>query len=155
MNRQLDYWREVVAHGQVRCIYSNSLLAAGNFALDHFIPWSFVCHDQLWNLIPVLPKANSAKGNRLPASRYVDTFIELQAAGLLVTKATLAASRWNKLTEPFVTDLRLAGDDLLTRSSLDVAYRSTISAMATLARQSGYSDQWEYQSDLANKMRIA
>lgn len=33
---------------------------------NHFIPWSFVMNDELWNLMPMDSSLNSAKSNRLP-----------------------------------------------------------------------------------------
>ena len=36
------------------------------YDVDHFIPWSFVMNDELWNLMPMDSSLNSAKGNRLP-----------------------------------------------------------------------------------------
>ena len=36
------------------------------YDVDHFIPWSFVMNDELWNLMPMDPDLNSAKNNRLP-----------------------------------------------------------------------------------------
>jgi HNH endonuclease len=38
----------------------------GSFDIDHFLPWSFVAHDLLWNLTPVDCSTNSAKRDRLP-----------------------------------------------------------------------------------------
>ena len=37
-----------------------------NYEVDHFIPWSFVMNDEVWNLSPMDPSLNSAKSNRLP-----------------------------------------------------------------------------------------
>ena len=34
--------------------------------MDHFIPWSFVMNDELWNLMPMDPSLNGAKSNHLP-----------------------------------------------------------------------------------------
>jgi hypothetical protein len=34
--------------------------------VDHFIPWSFVMNDELWNLMPMDSSLNSSKSNRLP-----------------------------------------------------------------------------------------
>lgn len=48
------------------CIFSNQSLFDNKFEVDHFIPWSFVAHDQLWNLIPITPSVNSSKSNHLP-----------------------------------------------------------------------------------------
>ena len=36
------------------------------YNVDHFIPWSFVMNDELWNLMPMDSSLNSAKNNRLP-----------------------------------------------------------------------------------------
>ena len=37
-----------------------------DYDMDHFIPWSFVMNDELWNLMPIDPGLNSAKSNLLP-----------------------------------------------------------------------------------------
>ena len=34
--------------------------------VDHFVPWSFVANDELWNLIPMESSLNSSKSNYLP-----------------------------------------------------------------------------------------
>ena len=36
------------------------------YDIDHFIPWSFVMNDELWNLMPMDTSLNSSKNNRLP-----------------------------------------------------------------------------------------
>ena len=35
-------------------------------SIDHFVPWQYVAHDELWNLSPTTPSINSKKGNKLP-----------------------------------------------------------------------------------------
>jgi hypothetical protein len=40
-----------------------------SFSIDHFLPWSFVAHDLLWNLSPVAKSTNSVKGDKLPRLR--------------------------------------------------------------------------------------
>ena len=47
-------------------IYSGCILDKNSFALDHFVPWTYVANDELWNLTPIDHSLNSAKGNRLP-----------------------------------------------------------------------------------------
>jgi hypothetical protein len=46
-------------------IYTSQSLT-GRFGIDHFLPWSFVAHDLLWNLTPVSAATNSTKCDRLP-----------------------------------------------------------------------------------------
>lgn len=73
LTRQRNYWDFVLEHsdGQ-KCIYTDKPIMVGNYDLDHFIPWSFVSHNLLWNLIPADGSVNSSKSNRLPdLDRYL------------------------------------------------------------------------------------
>lgn len=67
LTRQRNYWDFVLEHsdGQ-KCIYTDKLITVGNYDLDHFIPWSFVSHNLLWNLIPADGSVNSSKSDHLP-----------------------------------------------------------------------------------------
>lgn len=74
-----SYWKEALADHPFREIYSGSVFdvngyaALGPMSVDHFIPWSFVLHDEPWNLVPMFRDTNSSKGNRLP---QLDEFLE-------------------------------------------------------------------------------
>ncbi len=37
-----------------------------DLSIDHFVPWSYVAHDELWNLNPTTKSINSSKSNNLP-----------------------------------------------------------------------------------------
>ena len=51
------FWKEyLAATPELTCIYSGQKITTTNLSLDHFLPWSYVAHDQLWNIIPA-PKA--------------------------------------------------------------------------------------------------
>lgn len=65
------------------------LLSPTSFALDHFLPWSFVVHDRLWNLLPADPRANSAKGDHVPDRGYIEDFVRIQHAGLKASRASV------------------------------------------------------------------
>lgn len=68
--RKLDkvkkYWKMVSEVVPVRDIYADEILKAGDISIDHFVPWSYVAHDELWNLSPTTRSANSSKSNNLP-----------------------------------------------------------------------------------------
>lgn len=74
------YWREfILAQPDFKCIFSGKQLNPKGFAVDHFLPWSFVAHDQLWNLLPIDKSANSSKSNNLPAvDAYLHDFARVQ-----------------------------------------------------------------------------
>lgn len=58
-------------------VYSGAPMTL-DMPIDHFIPWSFVLHDSLWNLAPTTTALNSSKGNRLPHRCYWQSFSTLQ-----------------------------------------------------------------------------
>ena len=47
-------------------VFKEELINAEKYDLDHFIPWSFVMNDELWNLMPMDSSWNSKKSNKLP-----------------------------------------------------------------------------------------
>ena len=73
------FWKRVIALGGINDIYSGELLGQGGISIDHFIPWSFVLHDRLWNLVPTTRGTNSSKGDRLPpVDPFLDRFCDIQ-----------------------------------------------------------------------------
>lgn len=47
-------------------IYDDNIILEKQLSIDHFIPWSYVANDELWNLVPMDRNHNSSKGNQLP-----------------------------------------------------------------------------------------
>lgn len=74
------FWKGYIAENpDVTCIYSGQSITFQNLSLDHFLPWSYVVHDQLWNIIPTPKNINSAKNDRLPSlETYFEGFSILQ-----------------------------------------------------------------------------
>lgn len=68
--RNLDkvkkYWRAILSYNPLHDIYGGVLLESSSISIDHFIPWSYVAHDELWNLHPTTRSINSSKSNNLP-----------------------------------------------------------------------------------------
>lgn len=59
--------------GPLRSIYDDvHFKVHDRFALDHFLPWSFVHHDMIWNLTPLDDSANSSKSNNLPPLECIE-----------------------------------------------------------------------------------
>ena len=61
-----NYWKYIIQQGSVRDIYSGDELTSRGLSIDHFVPWSYVASDELWNLIPTEKSINSSKSNNLP-----------------------------------------------------------------------------------------
>lgn len=60
------YWKMIVSIKPVCEIYGEERLNEKNISIDHFVPWSYVAHDELWNLTPTTRSMNSRKSNSLP-----------------------------------------------------------------------------------------
>lgn len=64
--RELWLAYETESGKEIRDLYSEERIESDRLSLDHFVPWSFVTNDELWNLVPMERNHNSSKGNRLP-----------------------------------------------------------------------------------------
>lgn len=130
--RQSRWWNMALAllGNKTRCIYSGQVLSAPEISLDHYLPWSFVTHDKLWNLIPVPRAINSAKSDSIPAEKYLDTMVELHYAALSSMHGSLHESEWEKKSSPSLIDLQVDKAALLDQSKLRAAYRSTTEQVA-------------------------
>lgn len=75
-----SFWKTYLKQtGYISCIYSDQVIREDEFSLDHFMPWRFVAHDLLWNIIPTPKSVNSAKSDSLPDYlKYFDSFAKLQ-----------------------------------------------------------------------------
>ena len=60
------YWKLILTITSVREIYGNQKLTDKDISIDHFVPWSYVAHDEMWNLSPTTKSINSSKSNNLP-----------------------------------------------------------------------------------------
>lgn len=69
------FWLGFMKHSTVHCIYQGTKLNSQSISLDHFIPWSYIAHDLIWNIVPTTANINSSKGNALPElSDYFESF---------------------------------------------------------------------------------
>ena len=59
-------WNGVLSCCDIRDIFTGNQVNKNRYDVDHFIPWSFVMNDELWNLMPMDSSLNSSKSNRLP-----------------------------------------------------------------------------------------
>lgn len=60
------YWKLILTIQPMHEIYGQQLLHVNDLSIDHFVPWSYVAHDELWNLCPTTKQVNSSKSNSLP-----------------------------------------------------------------------------------------
>lgn len=64
--RVKKYWKLLSELEPFYEIYGGTEVTRNNISIDHFVPWSYVAHDEFWNLHPTTRSINSSKSNNLP-----------------------------------------------------------------------------------------
>ncbi|MDT0688746.1 HNH endonuclease domain-containing protein [Salegentibacter sp. F188] len=80
LTQATNLWKGFVDRNRtVRTVFEKKpVIKLDVVSIDHYIPWSYLTHDQLWNLHPTEKISNSSKGNKLPHSSYSSEFCLLQ-----------------------------------------------------------------------------
>lgn len=145
LNQARSFWKVVFeAMGGVTCIYSGQAMQKDSFSLDHFLPWRFVAHDLLWNIIPTPKTVNSTKSDNLPDLHlYFDPFARLQfsAVQTLITTAKLS------LLEDHILLLGASSTSELQAMSFPNFYQRLHDTMAPqfqIAANMGFPSSWRY-----------
>jgi hypothetical protein len=138
MKQQTAFWNAVLEAAPMPCIYSGTVLEPGEFHLDHFIPWSFLCHNELWNLIPASPSANIGKGRSLPNEKNIQDFILQQSQALKISHQNMTTSNWRRAVQPYSEGLSLTYESLLEENCLGPAYKNRLNPLLSQASQLGF-----------------
>lgn len=73
----LSYYRQILfdEFENHKCFYCGKSIDYRNVDVDHFVPWSFIKDDNLWNLVLACPKCNRSKSDKLPDDKFLDLLI--------------------------------------------------------------------------------
>lgn len=139
LTKQRNLWDFVLEHSQpISCIYTNHPLAIGGYDLDHFIPWSFVSHNLLWNLIPADGNINSSKSDRLPdLDRYLMPFANVHQ---MAVRTCLEENFRNKDLLNDYLSLGCTPQELseMNKSNLFNCFKRTFMPMSQIAQNMGF-----------------
>lgn len=153
IERQLStarkFWRFIRANfeksgqaHQFRDIYSENPLG-DNFAIDHFLPWSFTVHDLLWNLTPVEPTTNSKKGDAVPdLALYIPRLARLHFCAIGFARSQ------PRLLEDYSDCFKQDPPSLLALGEEGFAskYREVFVPQAQIAMNQGFQSGWKYRN---------
>lgn len=125
-----------------RNIYSDQPLT-GRFTIDHFLPWSFVAHDLMWNLAPVDAATNSSKADTLPdLATYLPRLVSLHVGA--IEEAKERPRLLEDYTEAFKLDV--PGLLALGEDGLRAKYRDVMTSQAQIAANQGFQTGWKLPS---------
>jgi 5-methylcytosine-specific restriction endonuclease McrA len=138
LTKQRHFWDTYIEiNGSMKCIYTGKTLYIKEYDLDHFVPWSFVSHNLLWNLLPVDSSINSSKSNNLPPlATYLKPFAEIHQKAI---KAIYPQNPNNKLLEDYLT-LHNSLSELVQLSENDFlnVFQKTFSPLVQIAENMGF-----------------
>ena len=143
LSNQHRYWDMVInLGGPIQCLYTGKELYQGRYALDHFLPWTFVSHNLNWNLVPSDGSVNSSKSNKLPdLNIYLRKLADIQHRSLRIC---INAHKIPKTLEDYLslgyTPRELA--DMSDNQFMEI-YERTFKPMGQIALNMGY-DTWKY-----------
>lgn len=125
-----EFWDIVIDKmNGVSCIYTDDKLFIGDYDVEHFIPFQFLAHNLMWNLIPASPIFNRAKSDKLPnLNLYFDKFYTLQTQAIDIVRSR---NEKNKFLD----------DYLSVFSSLEISeqkYRECLEPLITIASNNGF-----------------
>jgi len=133
LSEQRKFWDIVINElDGVDCIYTNTRLVSGKYAVEHFIPYAFVSHDLIWNLAPANPAFNSSKSDKLPSlDKYFDPFFQLQRQAIEIIQCKAPK---NKLLEDYLMLFPLIETNRLERQQ----FLEQIQPLITIASNNGF-----------------
>jgi hypothetical protein len=152
LDRAREFWDTVLEHQSLRCIYTGELIQPG-YDLDHFLPWSFVTHDLIWNLTPAPRSVNIAKSDAVPDLRlYLEPFVQQHYRALAVLKTVLESAHGAHLkaldavTTEYATLFKLPTTELfqLSEENYSQVLTTEIHAQADLARRLSFETDWRF-----------
>jgi 5-methylcytosine-specific restriction endonuclease McrA len=68
----LNIYRKTLEKHESDCFYCNTNLKNKQIEVDHFIPWSFIHSDNLWNLVLSCNQCNRIKKDRIPDRLFLE-----------------------------------------------------------------------------------
>ena len=138
LTAQRNFWKIVFDElSTIHCIYTGHSLTKDNFDMEHFIPWSFVTHNQLWNLVPADGNINSSKSNKLPKlEEFLTSYVAIQREAIRIVNHERPN---NKLLEDYL----VLGPDIKTildysESKLINSYRNVLAPLIQIAHNSSF-----------------
>lgn len=133
LTEQRKFWDIVISElGGVDCIYTNSRLQIGDYAVEHFIPYAFVSHDLIWNLIPADRSFNSSKSDKLPRlEHYFDPFFKLQQQAVEIIQHKAPK---HKFLEDYLTLFPLLETEPLQKNR----FLEQLQPLVTIASNNGF-----------------
>ena len=148
------YWKLLLTLQPVYEIYGHVQLSDKDISIDHFVPWSYVAHDEFWNLHPTTRSINSSKSNHLPDWKtYFPQLARLEYFSYeMIWKYDVVRDEFEKCAREHLNDdtvrrkIYQEGQDFTSFSN---ALEETVQPIYQSAKNCGFKD-WIYMAGKDN-----
>lgn len=144
LSEPIKLWKNYieVKGNTINSVFENKpLKTIQKLAIDHYLPWSLVTHDKLWNLHPIEQEVNSSKSNKIADTKYLNEFTNLQFNFI-----HHISSVNSKHLEDYFILFSISKSELLNLSNHKFIELLTtkITLETELATNMGYYTKWSY-----------
>lgn len=145
-------WKAFLKEEKCFDVYTGEEMSIKAMSLDHFIPWSFVLHDELWNLIPTPRNINSSKNDKLPnLDETLTLFSEVQFE--FVEWLRKDKKKHKKALESYLDiDINIFNDELIKGDFIQ-KLKDTIIPLHQIASNQGF-EIWFNVSNNIDSLKI-
>lgn len=149
LKRVQSYWSLLIQlDPSIQDIYGEVPMMDEKISIDHFVPWQYVSHDELWNLSPTTKNINSSKSNHLPSwDAYFDRLATLEhRAYALCQKNDSARQQFLKCADYHINSLDVRVNlyaDNLTEEAFKTRLCNVVKPVYDAAKNCGFSE-WVY-----------
>ncbi len=149
IERVRKYWKLIIqVDPSLKDIYGGVLLKDENISIDHFVPWQYVAHDELWNLHPTTKSINSSKSNSLPSwILYFNSLGELEYRAYELKKQNeMVAREFQKIAPYHLNNSEICNqlyEDDLNKSSFIERLEHVVKPVYESAQMLGFKE-WIY-----------
>jgi len=150
IERVRRYWKLIIEiKPEIKDIYGNVDLANENISVDHFVPWQYVAHDELWNLHPTTKSINSSKSNGLPDwDMYFAPLYKLEFLSYKLAKENdNVAGEFDKISKYHLNNEEIKRElycDGLTETEFGERLNNVVRPVYNAARNNGFK-VWKYE----------
>ncbi len=122
-------------------IFNESIIIdKNNYALDHFIPWSFILNNSFYNLSPLDQSTNSKKSNKIPNEIYIEHLSSLHYSIVQYIAHGQISKPKNKITQSYEDLCKCSFDTLIKvdKSNFFKSMHNKLAPLIFVAKDSGF-----------------
>lgn len=156
IERVRKYWKLIVSiDPSLKDIYGDTELSSVKISVDHFVPWQYVAHDELWNLHPTTREINSSKSNSLPAwDKYFGLLGDIEYRAYELRRTNQSVSEEFDKISPYHLNNQEIKSLLYQNKNLDQTefknrLESVIKPVYNSAKNQGFKE-WSYVNENNN-----